>query len=275
MNSRHADDQPSNGADREPRQAEDALYRTLFEHAPVGVLVADTGSRYLDANPSICRMLGYARDELIGMHAQDIFVQSGVQHTIPALNDTQTHSGCSCERQFRRKDASVFSAEVTATTMPDGNLLAMVRDISARNPAEMAAAWLAAIVESSGDAIIGQDLNGIITSWNSGAEKIFGYSAREMVGTSMLRLIPADRQYEEKHILEKISRGQRMEHLETFRLTRDKRLIDISIAVAPIRDGAGNIIGASKIARDITALKAREREVARMSRLYAALSQIN
>lgn len=220
-------------------------------------------------------MLGYARDELIGMHAPDIFVQSGVQHAIPALNDTQTNSGCSRERQFRRKDASVFSAEVTVTTMPDGNLLAMVRDISARNPAEMAAAWLAAIVESSGDAIIGQDLNGIITSWNSGAEKIFGYSAREMVGTSMLRLIPADRQYEEKHILEKISRSQRMEHLETFRLTRDKRLIDISIAVAPIRDGAGNIIGASKIARDITALKTREREVARMSRLHAALSQIN
>lgn len=144
-----------------------------------------------------------------------------------------------------------------------------------RKPAEMAAVWLAAIVESSGDAIIGQDLNGIITSWNSGAENIFGYSAREMIGTSMLRLIPADRHDEETRILSKISLGQRMENLETFRLTRDKRLIDISIAVAPIRDGAGSIIGASKIARDITALKTREREVARMSRLYAALSQIN
>ncbi|KXS33831.1 MAG: Multi-sensor signal transduction histidine kinase [Candidatus Gallionella acididurans] len=275
MKSKHADDQPSNGADRELRQAEDALYRTLFEHAPVGVLVADTGSRYLDANPSICRMLGYARDELIGMHASDILVRSGTQHIMPALNDTKIHSGCSHEWQFRRKDGSVFSVEVTATTMPDGNLLAMVRDISASKPADMAAAWLAAIVESSGDAIIGKDLNGIVTSWNSGAEKIFGYSAREMVGTSILRLFPADRQHEEKHILGKIWRGEKVEHLETLRLTKDKRLVDVLITTSPIRDAAGNIIGASKIARDITALKAREREIARMSRLYAALSQIN
>ncbi len=275
MKSKSADESPVNGPDEAQRLAEQALHRTLFEHAPEGILIADADSRCLDANPGMCRMLGYHRDELIGMHASDIVVPSEIPHIGPALRDIQAGYGHSREWPFRRKDASVFSAEVTATTMPDGNLLAMVRDISARNPAEMAAAWLAAIVESSGDAIIGQDLNGIITSWNSGAEKIFGYSAREMVGTSMLRLIPADRQYEEKHILEKISHGQRMEHLETFRLTRDKRLIDISIAMAPIRDGAGNIIGASKIARDITALKTREREVARMSRLHVALSQIN
>lgn len=257
------------------RLAEQALHRTLFEHAPEGILIADADSRYLDANPAMCRMLGYARDELVGMHAPDIVAQAGIQHIGSALHDMQTGPGYSREWQFRRKDGSVLGAEVTATTMPDGKLLAMVRDISARKQAEMAAAWLAAIVESSGDAIIGMDLNGIVTSWNSGAEKLFGYSAREMIGTSILRLIPADRQHEENQILGRIRRGEKVEHLETLRLTRDKRLVEVSIAVAPIRDGAGKLIGVSKIARDITALKAREREVARMTRLYAALSQIN
>jgi PAS domain S-box-containing protein len=275
VKSKPADDSSVNGSDEVQRLAEQTLHRTLFEHAPEGILIADADSRYLDANPGMCRMLGYARDELIGMHAPDIVAQTEIPHVAPALHDISTGPGYSREWQFRRKDGSVFSAEVNATTMPDGKQLAMVRDISARKQAEMAAAWLAAIVESSDDAIIGKDLNGIVTSWNSGAEKIFGYSAREMIGTSILRLIPAGRQDEETRILGKIRRGEKVEHLETLRLTRDKRLVEVSIAVAPIRDSAGNIIGVSKIARDITALKAREREIARMTRLYAALSQIN
>ncbi len=257
------------------QQATEARHRTLFEHAPDGILIADADGRYLDANPSMCRMLDYSRDELIGLHASDIIVPSEIQHVVPALSDIKSEYGYSHEWQFRRKNGSVFSAEVTATTMPDGNLLAMVRDISARKRAEMAAVWLSAIVESSEDAIIGKDLNSIITSWNSGAEKIFGYSAREMIGTSILRLIPADRQHEETRILSKIGRGEKIEHLETLRLTKDKRLVEVSIVAAPIKDSAGNIIGVSKIARDITVLKAREREVVRITRLYAALSQIN
>ena len=256
VRSKSADDSPGTGSEQVPqRHQAEASYRTLFDHAPEGILIADADSRYLDANPAVCRMLGYARDELIGMHAPDIVAQAEIQHIGPALHDIQTGPGYSREWQFRRKDGSEFSAEVTVTTMPDGKLLAMVRDISARKRAEMAAAWLAAIVESSDDAIIGKDLNGIVTSWNAGAENIFGYSAREMIGTSILRLIPADRQHEESHILGKIRRGEKMEHLETLRLTRDRRLVDVSVAVAPIRDGAGNIIGVSKIARDISVLQ--------------------
>ena len=257
------------------RLAGQTLHRMLYEHAPEGILIVDGNSRYLDANPPMCRMLGYARDELIGKHASDIFSQGEIQHIGTTLHDIQLGRGYSREWQFRRKDGTVFSAEVAVTTMPDGNLLAMVRDISARKQAEMSAARLAAIVESSNDAIVGKDLNSIVTSWNVGAEKMFGYSAEEMIGTSILRLIPADRQSEETEILEKIKRGEKIRILETLRLTKDQRLIDVSVAVAPIRDGAGNIIGASKIARDISAFKAREREVARMSRLYAGLSQIN
>ena len=148
-------------------------------------------------------------------------------------------------------------------------------EIGESKAAEMAMIRLAAIVESSDDAIIGKDLNGIITSWNKGAEKIYGYSANEMVGASILRLIPPERQAEEDYILGKIRRGEKVEHFETVRRTKDGRLIDISVTVSPIKDAAGNIIGASKIGRDISVQKTHEQEILRMSRLYAALSQIN
>ncbi len=134
---------------------------------------------------------------------------------------------------------------------------------------------LLAIVESSHDAIISKDLNGIVTSWNRGAEAIFGYAASEVVGTSITGLIPDDRRAEEADILENIRCGERVELPQTQRLTRDGRLIDVSVTLSPIRDSDGRIIGASKIARDITPLKQREREIARLSRLYAALSQIS
>ncbi len=136
-------------------------------------------------------------------------------------------------------------------------------------------ALLGAIVESSDDAIIGKDLNGIITSWNHGAEKIFGYTAGEMVGTSILRLIPADRQKEEIQILDQIASGKSVSHFETVRQTKDGRLLDVSVTISPVKDAKGKIIGVSKVARDITPRKAQEREILRLSRLYVTLSQIN
>lgn len=134
---------------------------------------------------------------------------------------------------------------------------------------------LAAIIESSDDAIIGKDLNGIITDWNCGAEMIFGYTPGEMVGTSILRLIPEDRRADEDFILGRIRSGQKVEHFETMRRAKDGRLIPVSITASPIKDAQGNIIGASKIARDISRQKAHERELLRMTRLYSALSQVN
>ena len=139
----------------------------------------------------------------------------------------------------------------------------------------LTAAWLAAIIDSSADAIISKDLRGIITSWNQAAEKIFGYTAAEMVGTPLLRLIPGDRQGEETLILDQVGRGEKVETFETRRLTKAGHLIDIAVTASPIRDATGRVVGVSKIARDITAMKSREREIARLSRLYAALSQVN
>jgi PAS domain S-box-containing protein len=136
-------------------------------------------------------------------------------------------------------------------------------------------AWLAALIESSDDAIISRDLNGIVQSWNHGAERIFGYTAEEMVGTSIRRLIPTDRPDEEDHILGRIHRGEKVVNFETRRQTKAGTLIDVSLTTSPIHDAAGQIIGASKIARDITQARQRDAEIIRLSRLYTALSQVN
>jgi two-component system sensor histidine kinase VicK len=121
--------------------------------------------------------------------------------------------------------------------------------------AEERSAMLAAIVDSSDDAIIGKDLNGFITSWNLAAERIFGFTAEEMIGVSITKLIPAERAEEEAHILPKIRRGERVEHFETKRLNKRGELVDVSLTVSPIKDASGDVIGVSKIARDITGLK--------------------
>jgi PAS domain S-box-containing protein len=116
-------------------------------------------------------------------------------------------------------------------------------------------AWLAAIVESSDDAIVSKDLNGVITSWNAGAERMFGYASDEMVGESILKLIPKDRQGEEDYILGRVRQGERIRAYDTIRQCKDGRLLNVSLSVSPIRDSDQTIVGVSKIARDITEWK--------------------
>jgi PAS domain S-box-containing protein len=122
----------------------------------------------------------------------------------------------------------------------------------------LAAAWLAAIVDSSDDAIVSKTLDGIITSWNRAAENLFGYSADEIIGRPIATLAPPDRKNEMSAILERIRRGEKVDHFETIRRRKDGSLVDISLTVSPIRDEKGRIIGASKIARDVTARKQAE-----------------
>jgi PAS domain S-box-containing protein len=131
-------------------------------------------------------------------------------------------------------------------------------EITERKQAQKAEQRLAAIIESSDDAIISKDLNGIITSWNYGAEQIFGYRDKEMIGKPVTVLIPTERHDEEPVILDRIRRGERIEHYETMRRRKDGSLIDISLTVSPIKDAEGKVIGASKIARDITRRKQME-----------------
>jgi two-component system sensor histidine kinase VicK len=140
----------------------------------------------------------------------------------------------------------------------NGNIPQQELLIEAMRLAEEKTAILTAIIESTDDAIISKDLNGIITSWNNSAERIFGYTAEEMIGQSILKLIPADRQQEEPLILNQLKRGQRVDHFETKRRTKNGCFIDVSLTISPVKDKAGNIIGLSKIARDITDKKMAE-----------------
>jgi len=134
-------------------------------------------------------------------------------------------------------------------------------DSASYRPDNDAAAWLAAIVENSDDAILSKNLDGIISSWNPGATRLFGFSAKEAVGRPITIIIPEDRLPEEAEIIGKIRRGERVHHFETVRQRKDGRLVDISLTVSPVRDPEGRIIGASKIARDITEAKmAAERQ---------------
>ena len=132
------------------------------------------------------------------------------------------------------------------------------RDVTQRQESDFISRRLAAIVDNSDDAIVGKDLNSIVTSWNKGAERIFGYSANEMIGTSIVRLIPPELQNEEAAILARMRRGERYDHFETVRFTKDGRRLPVSLTISPIKDAKGNVIGASKIARDITDRKLAE-----------------
>lgn len=136
-----------------------------------------------------------------------------------------------------------------------------VLDITESKISEEEVAMKAAIIQSSEDAIVSKTLQGIVTSWNEGAERIFGHSAEEMIGQPILKILPIDRVNEETVILDKLKRGERVEHFETKRIRKDGRLIDVSITISPIKDPSGKILGASKIARDITNQKLSEQKL--------------
>lgn len=153
-------------------------------------------------------------------------------------------------------------------------ILLAIQDVTERLRADAATASLAAIVNSSDDAIIGKDLNGVITSWNKGAEHLFGYVAQEAIGQSVIMLIPQDRLDEERDILDHLRRGKRVDHLETIRVRKDGSLLEISLTVSPIKDAAGQVIGASKIAHDITARKQAEADFQAYSEELAHFNRV-
>jgi PAS domain S-box-containing protein len=161
------------------------------------------------------------------------------------------------------RDGTERPIDDSAAPMRDegGTLLGAVqvfREVSERKRAEEVRARLAAIVESSEDAIVSKTLDGIIQSWNAGAERLFGYTAEEAVGQPITLIIPPERHDEERAILSRLARGERIEHFETVRLAKDGRRLDISLTISPVRDDAGHVIGASKVARDITERKRAE-----------------
>lgn len=183
---------------------------------------------------------------------------------------------------FGHPEAGVFSAETEETiagiaahaalAIDNARLLRTAQDeLEQRKRAELSAQQLASIVESSQDAIVSKNLQGIVTSWNQGAERLFGYTADEIVGKPVTTLFPEELLDEEIGILDRIRRGERIEHYETIRQTKDGRRIDISLTISPVKDAEGRVVGASKIARDVSERKRSEEALARRMAEQAAL----
>ena len=228
-------------------------------------------------NQSAERIFGYTPDEMIGQPIVKLIPPNHAHEEQQILESIRRGKRVDhYEAERVRKDGRTINVSLTISPIRDflGRIVGaskIARDVSERKrwqTAEAAQSFLGALVDSAEDAIISKDLNGIVTSWNPAAEGLYGYAAKEIVGKPISMLIPIDQLDEEPRILERIRRGERIEHYETKRVHKDGTLIDVSLTVSPIKDTLGRIIGASKIARDISEskrLESREREVLRQS----------
>jgi len=209
-------------------------------------------------NPAAERMFGWTAAEAVGRHITLIVPEDRRAEEDEVLARLRRGEPVDHLETVRiTKDGRLVNVSLTISPIKDatGRIVGaskVARDISERHDRAMALARLAAIVESSDDAIVSKTLDGVITSWNPAAERMFGWTAAEAVGRHVTLIVPEDRRAEEADVLDRLRRGERVEHFDTIRVTKDGRLVDVSITVSPIKDHAGRIVGASKIARDVT-----------------------
>ncbi len=258
------------------RRAEEALreqsewLRVTLASIGDAVISTDGDGRVTFMNGVAETLTGWPRAEAVGRPLPDVFhvvhdhTRQPVENPAPLALHEGRSVGLANHILLIARDGTERPIDDSVAPMRDegGAVVGAVlvfRDVSDRRRAEEAQARLAAIVDSSEDAIVSKTLDGIITTWNAAAERLFGYTAREAVGRPITLIIPTERHDEERGILERLRRGERVEHFETVRMAKDGRRLDISLTVSPIRDDAGRIIGASKIARDITERKAIEK----------------
>ena len=251
-------------AERALRTSE-ARLSAVFAQAAVGIAIADLNGRFLEANHTFCSFFGYSQEEL----RTRTFLELTHPDDLAATN-TQVRrlldgviENYALEKRYVRKDGSDVWSSTTVTLLRKENgeaaqFIGIVQDITDRKQADELRARLAAVIEHSDDAIVTKTLTGIISTWNPGAERVFGYTASETVGQPVTMLIPENHLNEEPSILERLRRGERIDHYETVRKRKDGSLIDVSLTVSPIKDAAGRIVGASKIARDISRQKRAE-----------------
>ncbi|PWT91232.1 MAG: hypothetical protein C5B55_08480 [Blastocatellia bacterium] len=227
--------------------------------------------RFTDVNRQTELRFGKNSDELIGRVIWEVYPEA---IDSPLYENFQRAVKEDVPVHFEVASKIVPGTWFEAHAYPSNRgLTVYLRDISERKEAEVTSRLIAAIVASSDDAIVSKDLNGIINSWNKSAERIFGYSAEEVMGKSITIIIPEDRLFEEPVIMERIRHGESVDHFETIRQRKDGRRIHISLTISPVRDESGVIIGASKIARDITREKLAQEEINFQARMLSAVEQ--
>jgi PAS domain S-box-containing protein len=257
------------------RAGEERMAR-IIDSAMDAIITVDEQQRITMFNPAAEKMFGCPAIDAVGTllerflparfrkaHADHIrvFGHNGV--TRRTMGGFSPLSALRTNGEEFPIDASISQVEVSGRKL----FTAIVRDVTESSKAREASSRLAAIVESSDDAIISKTLDGVITSWNPAAERLFGYTAGEVVSKRMAGFLPPDRQQEEQDILQRISRGETIDHFESQRIRKDGRWIDVALTISPLRDSSGKVIGASKIARDITERKRAEEEIRQQASL--------
>ena len=276
--------------------AESLLSRTLMEAVPDAIVAVNHEGVILQINSQTESLFGYTREELIGQRIETLVPdrqREQHRHHFTGFTDKpkSRRMGAGLDLKGRRRDGTEFPVEISlspVTTASGVVVLSAIRDVTDRKRIEEELVrahdelgrrkdrqlWeyqnrLALVVDSSNDAIIGKNLDGVITSWNKGAERIYGYKAEEAIGRAIAMLAPADRTDEIAKILEDIHEGRQVDHFETIRVTKDGRHLNVSISVSPIRDAGGEIVGASTIARDVTAQKKAEEQLRQGQKMEA------
>jgi PAS domain S-box-containing protein len=250
--------------------------------ARLAAIVSSTGDAILSRdlsgiitswNPAAERLFGFTAASAIGQPIAIVIPEDRLPEEDYLLEQVKAGRAVSRHDTIRRRqDGTAIEVSLTVSPILDdaGQLIGastIARQIADHRPIEREAYWLAAIVASSEDAIVSKDLQGVIQSWNRGAERIFGYTAEEVIGRPITIIIPEERITEEDHVLSKIRRGEVIEHFETVRRRRDGSHVEISLTVSPIRSATGTILGASKIARDISEQKRLQRVAEEASRM--------
>jgi PAS domain S-box-containing protein len=259
-----------------PYQIETSAYLSAIVESSKNAIIGEDSTGTITLwNGAATQLLGYTAKEMIGEPSSILVPPTLLKNQTEILE--QLKKGILVEdyqSKRLRKDGHEVEVLLTTVSVKDdiGQVIGIattMRDICLRQYSDEARFRLAAIVESSDDAIIAKDLNGIITSWNAAAERLFGYTADEIVGHSVLKLIPRELHYQEPLFLEKLKSGERIEHFETQRITKTGKLLDASLTISPVKDEKGQVIGASKIMRDISQRKALERSLLEAEKIAA------